>query len=262
MLPMCIPRLPRPGAGARGAPAVPAKRVNASNSVTESKPVLAAERDPAKARRPGAVAAGSDCVAVRIRCKISAHRWTAAVSSRPTNRAGCPFYDGTRPADGNRTDLKWAALASQWHPTKNTSLTPSGVTTGSNKREWFIRPQVHKHVWETSIRARALDGDGCKWCAPVARSTIDVSLACEFAAVFPLGMDPTTQERLEPGHNRPHGHYVLIKPLSSPCRYGLGTQSLCPQTGSFHRTVFTMRRTRPASPFSARLTCSGSSPSR
>lgn len=74
-------------------------------------------------------------------------------------------------------------------------------------------PQDPAHVWRTTVRARALDGDGCKQCAPVIRSRIDIALACEFAAVSPDDVDPKSQKRLELGHNRPHTVDILIESL-------------------------------------------------
>lgn len=196
-----------------GCPYCAGKKVNASNSVAGTKPLLASEWDPANDRRPEDVAAGSDYAAAWL-CRTDAtHRWIAAVSSRPAHGAGCPFCAGKRPTDRNRLDLNRPTLAMQWHPTKNGDLTPADVTTGSNRRVWWICPQDSTHVWCVQVRARAVDGDGCKWCAPAIRSRIDIALACEFAAVFPQDVEPIRQDRLDLGHNRPHTVDVHIKSL-------------------------------------------------
>jgi hypothetical protein len=84
--------------------------------------------------------------------------------------------------------------------------------TGSNRRIWWICPQDPGHVWSATVGGRALDGDGCKRCAPTIRSRTDVALACEFAGGFP-DVDPLRQERLERGHNRPRSVDILIKSL-------------------------------------------------
>lgn len=196
-----------------GCPYCAGKKVNPSNSVAGTRPILAAEWDPANARRPEDVAAGSDYAADWICRKDGTHRWTAAVSSRPSNGTGCPFCDGKRPTDRNRLDVNRPVLAQQWHPTENGALTPADVTMGSNLRVRWICPQDATHVWSAQVRARALDGDGCKWCAPAIRSRIDIALACEFAAVFPQDVDPVRQERLDLGHNRPHTVDILIRSL-------------------------------------------------
>ncbi|WP_167467963.1 zinc-ribbon domain-containing protein [Arthrobacter oryzae] len=197
----------------RGCPYCVGKRVDASNSVGATRPALAAEWDPANTKRPDEVSIGSDFRAAWICRKDDAHRWMAAVSSRPANGAGCPFCSGRRPTEATRVDVILPALALQWHPTKNRALTPADVTAGSNRRVWWLCPQDAGHVWATTVRARALDHDGCKWCAPTIRSSVDIALACEFAAVFPQDVDPKRQERLDLGHNRPHSVDILIKSL-------------------------------------------------
>ncbi len=196
-----------------GCPYCAGKRVNESNSIAGTRPVLAAEWDPANTKRPDQVSVGSDFRAAWICRKDDSHRWMAAVSSRPANGAGCPFCSGRRPTEATRLEVSLPALAMQWHPTKNGALTPADVTAGSNRRVWWRCPQNAGHVWETTVRARALDHDGCKWCAPIIRSRVDIALACEFAAVFPQDVDPKRQERLDLGHSRPHSVDVLIKCL-------------------------------------------------
>lgn len=197
----------------RGCPYCVGKRVDASNSVGATRPVLAAEWDPANTKRPDEVSIGSDFRAAWICRNDDTHRWIAAVSSRPASGAGCPFCSGKRPTEANRLDVNRPALALQWHPTKNGALTPADVTVGSNRRVWWLCPQDAAHVWATTVRSRALDHDGCKWCAPTIRSRVDIAIACEFAAVFPQDVDPKRQELLDLGHSRPHSVDVLIKSL-------------------------------------------------
>ena len=52
-------------------------------------------------------------------------------------------------------------LASQWHPTKNGTLTPEMFTQGSNEKAWWICPLGHE--WEARISSRSR-GDGCPIC--------------------------------------------------------------------------------------------------
>ena len=54
------------------------------------------------------------------------------------------------------------ALAAQWHPEKNGSLTPSDVSAFSGERVWWLGPCGHE--WLTAPRARA-EGHGCPYCA-------------------------------------------------------------------------------------------------
>jgi hypothetical protein len=55
-----------------------------------------------------------------------------------------------------------ASLAKEWHPTKNGSLTPRDVTTGSNKKAWWLCSRGHE--WESAIHSRN-NGHGCPYCA-------------------------------------------------------------------------------------------------
>ncbi|WP_083266420.1 zinc-ribbon domain-containing protein [Arthrobacter sp. U41] len=197
----------------RGCPYCAGKKVNASNSLAGASLILAAEWDPANDKRAEEVARGSDYRAGWICRNDPDHQWESFVSSRPADGAGCPYCDGKRPTDRNRLSLNRPDLADQWHPAKNSPLTPADVTTGSNRRVWWNCPQDPAHVWRTAVRARALDDDGCKQCAPAIRSRIDIALACEFAAVFPDDVDPKSQKRLELGHNRPHTVDILIESL-------------------------------------------------
>ncbi|NMR30690.1 zinc-ribbon domain-containing protein [Crystallibacter degradans] len=203
----------------RGCPYCAGKKVNASNSVAGVHPILASEWSPDNDRNPEDVTVGSNYTAAWICRKDATHRWKAAVSSRPADGAGCPYCDGKLPSDRNRLDLQRPALAKQWHPTKNLPLTPAGVSIGSNKPVWWICPVDPRHVWQTQVRARAIDRDGCKHCAPSKRSRMDIALACELAAVFPQEVDPVKQERLDLGHNRPHTVDILMKSLKIAIEY-------------------------------------------
>ena len=58
-------------------------------------------------------------------------------------------------------------LAAQWHPTRNGSLTPADVTTGSTRRIWWKHPCGscgHPHEWLARIYHR-VRGTGCPTCS-------------------------------------------------------------------------------------------------
>jgi len=55
-------------------------------------------------------------------------------------------------------------LASEWHPTKNGSLTSFDVTANSNKKVWWQCSKNHKHEWDASINSRN-QGKGCSYCS-------------------------------------------------------------------------------------------------
>lgn len=53
------------------------------------------------------------------------------------------------------------ALAAQWHPVKNGSLTPKDVTPFSNNQVWW--KCANGHEWKASISGRQ-KGQGCFYC--------------------------------------------------------------------------------------------------
>ena len=56
------------------------------------------------------------------------------------------------------------ALAREWHPSNNGSLSPSDVTPGSNKKVWWKCPIGDDHEWPAMINRRN-KGSGCPICS-------------------------------------------------------------------------------------------------
>lgn len=54
-------------------------------------------------------------------------------------------------------------LAQEWHPTKNGTLAPDQVTSGSNKKVWW-RCQ-NGHEWEAKINNRVFKNNSCPYCS-------------------------------------------------------------------------------------------------
>jgi hypothetical protein len=53
-------------------------------------------------------------------------------------------------------------LASEWHPTRNETLTPSDVTAGSGKVVWW--QDKLGHAWQVSVNNRTIGRTGCPYC--------------------------------------------------------------------------------------------------
>ena len=96
------------------------------------------------------------------KCK-EGHEWECTVHNRTRNGTGCPYCAGTRVLAGFN-DLATAepVLAAEWHPTKNGSLTPEHVSTGSIKKVWWLGKCGHE--WEAVVSSRAR-GHGCPYCS-------------------------------------------------------------------------------------------------
>ena len=131
------------------------------NSFAETYPNLSAEWHPIKNGnlKPDMVAKSSN-KKVWWQCKLG-HEWTTRVCER--SKGGCPYCSGHRAFKGFN-DLITANpnLATEWHPTKNGSLTPDKVTKSSNKKVWWRCKQGHE--WQAIISNRS-KGRGCPYCS-------------------------------------------------------------------------------------------------
>jgi hypothetical protein len=88
---------------------------------------------------------------------------TSDYDTRPNYRLqgeACPYCAGKRVNNTNSLATKYPALAAQWHPEKNGSLTPHMVTSGSSKRVWWQCSKEHE--WDAVIYSRKQRG--CRQC--------------------------------------------------------------------------------------------------
>jgi hypothetical protein len=56
-------------------------------------------------------------------------------------------------------------VAAEWHPTKNSGLTPTDVRAGSHKKVWWKCPVADDHEWPAPPNARTTNGASCACCA-------------------------------------------------------------------------------------------------
>jgi hypothetical protein len=92
------------------------------------------------------------------------HEWPAAVNNRKKG-TGCPWCTQRTDKVCPCQSLKHRKpdLANEWHASKNGSLTPEDVSTGSHKKAWW-RCGVCYHVYDALIKSRASNGSGCPKC--------------------------------------------------------------------------------------------------
>ena len=91
------------------------------------------------------------------------HEWQATISSR-NKGVGCPFCANRKVLPGfNDLATTNPALASEWNYDKNTALTPSKVTCGSDKSVWWKCP-ICGIEWNAKIANRNR-GSGCPACS-------------------------------------------------------------------------------------------------
>ena len=92
------------------------------------------------------------------------HIWRASVASRTSGGSGCPVCAGKTVVLGeNDLASRFPALAAQWHPTQNGSLTPEQVTASSNRKVWWICEEGH--AYQAVVASRTTGGSGCPYCA-------------------------------------------------------------------------------------------------
>jgi Zn finger protein HypA/HybF involved in hydrogenase expression len=144
----------------RGCPYCGGKKVNDENCLQTVKPALAKEWHPTKngnlTSRDVTVYSNRK---VWWRCSKS-HEWQTTVAARSSGR-NCPYCGGKKVSSDNCLQMINPTLAKEWHPTKNGSLTPKGVTIGSIKKVWWLCSRGHE--WTSTVNNRSY-GQGCPNC--------------------------------------------------------------------------------------------------
>ena len=143
--------------------------ISGVNDLQTLNPALAKEWDVKKncGISPSSVMANSG-KKVWWKC-ANGHEWQATVAKRNSG-SGCPkcweLQRGkvyTRALINKHGSLlsNNPVLASQWHPTKNGTLSPKDVTEKSGRRVWWIC--TNGHEWEASVSNRT-KGSSCPHC--------------------------------------------------------------------------------------------------
>ncbi|WP_373370681.1 zinc-ribbon domain-containing protein [Brachybacterium paraconglomeratum] len=91
------------------------------------------------------------------------HEWEAVINNRARG-TGCPecaLHRQRRPAAGRSLAAARPEVAAQWHPDKNGTLGPDGVSRSSDRRVWW--KCEHGHEWEARVADRTA-GRGCPAC--------------------------------------------------------------------------------------------------
>ncbi len=92
-------------------------------------------------------------------CK-NGHEWQASIRNR-NNGSGCHYCSGKKTAPEKSLATLRPGLAKQWHPTKNGTLLPTDVSTGSGKKVWWKCRKGHE--WEAIIVEHSRHGK-CPYC--------------------------------------------------------------------------------------------------
>lgn len=149
----------------KGCPACSGQLAVPSNCLATTHPELEAEWHPTRNENltPKNVVAGSG-KKVWWKCSVGDdHEWQQTIVNR-RNGSGCPCCSGHKVVPSTSLAMTHPQLATEWHPTKNRSLTPHDVHDGSKLKAWWKCPKGDDHVWEARIYSRAA-GNGCPVCS-------------------------------------------------------------------------------------------------
>lgn len=181
-----------------GCPFCAGQRASVTTSLAALAPELAREWHPSKngTTTPEQLTVGSNA-RIWWRCSASPdHVWKASVVRRRSGH-GCPFCAGKKVSKTNSLLAVAPEIATEWHPSKNGSLTPGDVVSGSARRVWWACPRGADHEWIAPVYERATRGTQCPFCAGR-----QVSGASSLAALVPhLAREwhPTKNGLLTPG---------------------------------------------------------------
>ncbi|TCI45965.1 MULTISPECIES: zinc-ribbon domain-containing protein [unclassified Exiguobacterium] len=138
------------------------KIVDVSNCLATTDPNLAKEWHPTKNNQLTAndVVAGSAKL-IWWKCSKCAYAWRTTVAKRKGSknfkRTGCPACSNKTTTEKNCLAVSVPLIAMEWHPTKNNGLTPYDVTSGSDKRAWWLC-KLCGFEWDAPIYHRKKTG--------------------------------------------------------------------------------------------------------
>jgi hypothetical protein len=165
-----------------GCPFCRGLQVSITNSLSTLFPEIAKQWHPTKNGQitPEQVVAGSNKQYWWKCPNGSDHEWRVKVNSRTSFQTGCPFCVGKQVSVTNSLATRFPEIAKQWHHTKNGSLTPEQIVSGSNTKYWWKCPNGLDHEWFTSANKRVSAGHNCPFCG-----NQKVSVTNSLATCFP-----------------------------------------------------------------------------
>ncbi len=169
----------------RGCPYCANLKVDSTNSLSTTHPSISLEWHQTKNGRvtPNDIVAGSE-KRFWWKCpKGDDHEWESMVSNRL--RAGCPICSNQKIVNSNSLATKLPKLASEWHPTKNGSISTIQVGTSSNKVYWWKCSRGPDHEWRTTIDKRKAGG-GCPFCTLTPQSKQELTITFELTQFFDI----------------------------------------------------------------------------
>lgn len=94
--------------------------------------------------------------------KDNTHIYESTITNR-VQGFGCSICAGRTVHTSNSLQTRFPAIAKQWHPTKNGTLSPSDIVAGTNKKFWWVCEKGNDHEWQ-STAANRIAGKNCPVC--------------------------------------------------------------------------------------------------
>jgi len=91
------------------------------------------------------------------------HSYEAMPNSRTASKSGCPYCSGYKIGTDNNLESLYPEIAKEWHPTKNSELTPKDVAPATNKKFWWLCPRGHSYYSVVSNRTN--NNAACPYCS-------------------------------------------------------------------------------------------------
>jgi hypothetical protein len=149
-----------------GCPFCANKRVSVTNNLATLFPEIASEwhADKNGTLTPSETVATSTRIAW-WQCRHDAcHVWRASVRDRTRDLTSCPFCSNDRVCESNSLLATQRRVATEWHPSRNGTLSPDQVTAGSARRVWW-QCLACGYEWQASIANRVSHASLCPACA-------------------------------------------------------------------------------------------------
>ena len=111
------------------------------------------------------------------------HSWEATITNKTRKgyKGDCPFCLNRKLCDDNSLAHVRPDIAKDWHPIKNSPITPNDVIAGGSKKVWWVCK--HNHEWKTTVGARVNNSTGCPKCS-LQTSRIEIAIYSEVKALF------------------------------------------------------------------------------
>jgi hypothetical protein len=92
------------------------------------------------------------------------HEWQSKIMGRIKAKTSCPVCYNHQLYPGRTLADKYPEVAEEWHPSRNSKLTPQDVSAGSSKKVFWRCRNNQRHVWEATIANRTGNKSGCPHC--------------------------------------------------------------------------------------------------